>query len=243
MQRCAILACLPPHPVHAIRMTPSAARSTTTLFEAAVVIAICFGLSIVTSLQAVAGGFRAAGEFSDANLLGLVGTELLLGGVALAFLHLRGFAVARLVPTPTLRGGLAGIGLFFAAWLVGWLLVAPFAMLATGQAEQPIERMMAQANISMPVLVATAFVNGAFEEVFLLGFLARALRGFGLAIALGVPTLVRVSYHLYQGPLGALWVFAVGLVFALYYARTVQLWPAVFAHVLWDIVPFALRDG
>ena len=88
-----------------------------------------------------------------------------------------------------------------------------------------------------------ALVNGAFEEVFLLGFLARALRGFGLAIALGVPTLVRVSYHLYQGPLGALWVFAVGLVFALYYARTVQLWPPVFAHVLWDIIPFVLHDN
>jgi len=223
-------------------MTPSATRSTTTPFEAAVVIAICFGLSIVTSLQAVAGEFRANAEFSDASLLWLIGTELLLGGLALAFLHLRGFAIARLLPTPTLRGGIAGIGLFFAAWLVGWLLVAPFA-LAAGQAEpQPIERMVAQANISMPVLIATAFVNGAFEEVFLLGFLARALRGFGLAIALGVPTLVRLSYHLYQGPLGALWVFAVGLVFALYYARTVQLWPVVFAHVLWDIVPFVFRD-
>jgi len=215
-------------------------RSTTTPLEAAVVVTICFGLSIVASLQAVASGFRANGAFTDANLVWLIATEVVLAGAALAFLHMRGFAIASLAPTPTLRGGLAGLALFFGAWLAGWLLVTPFA---GGQREQPIEQMMAEASLSMPVIVVMALVNGAFEEVFLLGFLARALRGFGLAIALGVPTLVRVSYHLYQGPLGALWVFAVGMVFATYYARTVQLWPPVFAHVLWDIVPFVFRDN
>lgn len=214
-------------------------RSTTTPLEAAVVVTICFGLSIVASLQAMASGFRATGAFTDTSLLWLIASELVLAGAALAFLHLRGFAIASLLPTPTLRGGIAGVALFFGAWLIGSLLVAPFA---AGQPEQPIDKMMAEASLSMPILVAMALVNGAFEEIFLLGFLARALRGFGLAIALGVPTLVRVSYHLYQGPLGALWVFAVGLVFAVYYARTVQLWPPVFAHVLWDIVPFVLHD-
>jgi membrane protease YdiL (CAAX protease family) len=203
-------------------------------------VTICFGLSIVASLQAVASGFRATGAFTDASLLWLIASEVVLACAALAFLHVRGFAVASLVPTPTLRGGIAGVALFFAAWLIGSLLVAPFA---AGQPEQPIDRMMNEAALSMPVIVAMALVNGAFEEVFLLGFLARALRGFGLAIALGVPTLVRVSYHLYQGPLGAVWVFGVGMVFAVYYARTVQLWPPVFAHVLWDIVPFVLRDS
>ena len=215
-------------------------RSTTTPIEAAVVVTICFGLSIFASLHAVANGFHVTGAFTDTSLLWLIASELVLALAALAFLHLRGFAIASLVPTPTLRGGIAGLALFFGAWLVGLLLVAPFA---AGQPEQPIDKMMAEATLSMPMIVAMALVNGAFEEVFLLGFLARALRGFGLAIALGVPTLVRLSYHLYQGPLGALWVFAVGLVFALYYARTVQLWPPVFAHILWDIVPFVLRDS
>jgi membrane protease YdiL (CAAX protease family) len=218
---------------------PRATRTTTTPLEAAVVVTICFGLSIYASLQAMLGGFEAAGAFTDHNLIWLVGTELVLATIALVFLDRRGFAVATLVPRPSLRGGLIGLGLFFLAWAVGWLVVTPFE---SGQAEQPIDRMMAQATLTLPVIVTTALVNGLFEEVFLLGFLARALRGFGLAIALGVPTLVRLSYHLYQGPLGALWVMAVGLVFTVYYARSVQLWPPVFAHMLWDIVPFVLRD-
>jgi membrane protease YdiL (CAAX protease family) len=215
-------------------------RSTTTPLEAAVVVTICFGLSIFASLHAVANGFRSTGTFTDASLMWLIVSEIVLACAALGFLRLRGFAISSLLPTPSLRGGIVGLALFFGAWLVGSLLVTPFA---AGQPEQPIDRMMAEATFSMPVIVVMALVNGAFEEVFLLGFLARALRGFGLGVALGVPTLVRVSYHLYQGPLGAMWVFAVGLVFALYFARTVQLWPPVFAHVLWDIVPFVLRDS
>jgi membrane protease YdiL (CAAX protease family) len=35
-----------------------------------------------------------------------------------------------------------------------------------------------------------------------------------------------------------MWVTAVGLVFTLFYARTPLLWPPVFAHILWDVVPF-----
>jgi membrane protease YdiL (CAAX protease family) len=104
--------------------------------------------------------------------------------------------------------------------------------------EQPIARMMDGATVTMPTIVLFAMVNGTYEEVFLLGFLMRGLRHFGLSIALGVMLLVRVLYHLYQGPLGALWVLGVGVVFGLYFARTNRLWPLVFAHILWDIVPF-----
>lgn len=219
---------------------PRATRTTSTPLEAAVVVAICFGLSIYASLQAMLGGFQEVGSFSDRNMIWLIGTELVLATLALVYLDRRGFAVATLLPRPSVRGGLVGIGLFLLAWAVGWLVVTPFEM---GRAEEPIDKMMAEATLTLPVIVLAALVNGLFEEMFLLGFLARALRGFGLAVALGVPTLVRLSYHLYQGPLGALWVVAVGLVFTVYYARSVQLWPPVFAHMLWDIVPFLLRDN
>ena len=69
--------------------------------------------------------------------------------------------------------------------------------------------------------------------------LVRGLRGFGLSVAVGVPLFVRLLYHLYQGPVGALWVMAFGLVMTLFYVRSGDLWPPVFAHILGDIVPFA----
>ena len=209
-------------------------RTITTPAEAFAVTGICFGLSIVYSVQAVASGFPS-GAFSDAGLLWTVATELVLAIAALALLHVRRYAVATLLPAPTLRGCVVGIGLFFAAWVVGWFLVSPFV---AGQAEQPVARMVQDARLTLPVIVVMAMVNGTYEEIFLLGFLLRGLRGFGLSVALGVMLLVRVLYHLYQGTLGTLWVLGFGLVFGLYYIRSSNLWPPVFAHVLWDIVPF-----
>ncbi|MFZ2990482.1 CPBP family intramembrane glutamic endopeptidase, partial [Ideonella sp.] len=93
------------------------------------------------------------------------------------------------------------------------------------------------ADIQLSSTVLFAMVNGAFEEIFLLGVLVRGLRAYGLSVAIGVPLLVRVLYHLYQGPLGAVWILAFGLTFTLVYLRTQQLWPLVLAHILWDIVP------
>ena len=84
---------------------------------------------------------------------------------------------------------------------------------------------------------------GTFEEVFLLGVLVRGLRAYGVSIAIGFPLLIRLLYHLYQGPLGAVWVLAFGLTFTLFYVRIGRLWPAVFAHMLWDIVPVVLADA
>jgi len=169
----------------------------------------------------------------------MVASELVLGAIALGFLQARRYAISSLFPAPTLQGCAVGIGLFFATWVVGWLLTAPFVGRLP---EQPIDRMVHDANLSLPVIVLMAMVNGTYEEIFLLGFLLRGLRGFGLSVALGVMLLVRVLYHLYQGPVGALWVLAFGLVLGLYFIRSGRLWPAIFAHVLGDIVPLVFRD-
>lgn len=207
--------------------------------EAATVTLLCFGLSIAASVQAVIAGFPAPiGSFSDASLVWLVVTEVVLGMAAILFLSLRGYPVASLLPAPTLRGTAAGVGLYGAAWIVGALVAMPFS---GGPGEQPIARMVQAATPTLPVVVVMALVNGSFEEVFLLGVLLRGLRTHGRSFALGVMLLVRLLCHLYQGPWGAAYVLGIGLVFGLAYLRWQVLWPLVFAHVLWDIVPFVLR--
>jgi membrane protease YdiL (CAAX protease family) len=203
--------------------------------EAVVIVVVCFGMAIVMSLRAVAAGFPST-PFTDAGMIWLVGTELMLAIAALLFLRLRGFSIGTLVPEPTARGTLSGTVLFFATWIVGIMLVTPFMRVVP---EQPYVGMIADARLSGPVVVLFAMVNGTFEEVFLLGVLVRGLRGFGLSVAVGIPLLVRLLYHLYQGPVGALWVLGFGMVFTVSYVRSVNLWPPVFAHILWDIVPFA----
>ncbi|CAN5143173.1 CPBP family intramembrane metalloprotease [soil metagenome] len=209
-------------------------RTTTTTGEAVAIMAICFGLSIAASLNAVASGFPVSGtEFTDAAMLWLLVMELLLGGIAALVLHRRGFAVPTLMPTPTLIGCAWGFALFCVGSVAAGSLMAAFA---SGQAPQPIDQMTRTANLSLPVIVMVSIVNGAFEEIFLLGFLMRGLRGYGLSVALGVMLLVRILYHLYQGPIGTMGVLGVGFVFGAYFIRFGKLWPPVFAHVLFDLL-------
>lgn len=210
------------------------ARTTTTPAEAAGIVLLCFGWFIVVSMYAVSLGFRS-GSFSEGGLGGMIALEVVLGATAAYLLASRGFDVRSLYPSPSFRGALAGLLLAFAAGVIGQVAVTP---LDPNHYSEPLERLMSASPIGLPLLVAFAIVNGVYEEVFLLGFLLRGLRGHGLAVAVGVSLLVRVLYHLYQGPLGAVYVLAVGAVFSLSYVATGRLFPAVLAHALWDIAPF-----
>lgn len=168
-------------------------------------------------------------------MLGLIGLEVVFGGLALLVLYMRGYSLASLYPRPSLAGIGLGIGLYVASLLASWIAIEPFS---DSQPLQPIEALMESSAVSATSVIAVALVNGAYEEIFLLGFLLRGLRGYGLSVALGISLLVRVLYHLYQGPLGAVSVLAFGLVLSLYYVKTNALFPVVFAHVLADIIPF-----
>ena len=206
-------------------------RTTITLAEAAMVTCLCFGLAIFLSTRAVLADFPVA-QFSDSSNIWSICIELILATAAILYLRARGFDVVTLYPHPTLRGTFAGLGVFVLACLVGGLVAAPFA-----RSQVPLTAEFSFAGSSLASTVLFAIVNGTFEEIFLLGVLVRGLRGYGLSIAVGVPLLVRVLYHLYQGPLGVVWILAFGLTFTLVYLRTQKLWPLVFAHILWDIVP------
>lgn len=197
-------------------------------------VAICFGWAIFNSLSIVSYGFNS-GRFSDTVAIQMAVFEAFAAILALLFLHFRGYAAGMLYPEPTFRGTLVGVGLYAACVLVGHLVVSPFY---SADLQRPVADLVQGSRISVGALIPMAMVNGAFEEVFLLGFLQRGLLPYGSSVAVGVPLLVRVTYHLYQGPLGALSVATVGVVFGLTYLRRGVLFEPVFAHVLADIVPF-----
>ncbi len=216
-------------------MKAATGRVDTSPLEAVAVVALCFGWAIFASTATVLQGFPSGPTFTNAGAVGLVVFEGVFAALAIVLLRLRRYDVASLVPQVTLLGSALGVGLAAASWMVALLATLPFA---TGQSEQPIAQMMHASTITPAFLLVMAMVNGTFEEVFLLGFLQRGLRGHGMSISLGVALLVRVSYHLYQGPLGAVSVLGFGAVLGLFYARMQRLWPAVLAHIFCDIVPF-----
>ena len=219
------------------RVTPPE-QPRLTAGEACAVVGVCFGWFIYGSLWSVAEGFASSpGTFSDSSFLSLIGTELFLGAVALSILRGRGYDLARLLPRPTWADSFAGVLLFVVAMLLWWVLAGVFT--SSEHAAQPISDMMARQSVSLPMALTVSLLNGVYEETFLLGYLVRGLAERGASIALGVSALVRMLYHLYQGPIGAVSVLAYGLLVSVFYWRTRRLWPVVLAHTLVDVLAFS----
>ncbi|MFJ8233378.1 CPBP family intramembrane glutamic endopeptidase [Streptomyces sp. NPDC094448] len=91
-----------------------------------------------------------------------------------------------------------------------------------------------------PVLILSAVQNSVVEEVIVVGYLLRRLGQLGWTpmAALVASSLLRGSYHLYQGIGGFIGNVVMGVVFVLLYRRWGRIGPLVVAHALLDIVAF-----
>jgi uncharacterized protein len=213
---------------------PEAQLHASSRVEIVIVSAVCFGLFIAGSLSTVAGGWTAQRQLDDQTLISLLFTEAILAALALVILRTRSYPILRLRPTPTWTN--TGLGIVLAAagylaWVVAYLVVAP-----SNASDQPISHMIGAGRRSMELVLVVSVANGLYEEMFLLGYMMDALRRSGASIAIGVTCLVRLFYHLYQGPVGALSITVWGLVGGVFYWRTKRLWAVIVAHELMDFV-------
>ncbi|MET7370497.1 type II CAAX endopeptidase family protein [Streptomyces sp. NPDC005566] len=99
-----------------------------------------------------------------------------------------------------------------------------------------------------PVLILSAVQNSVLEEVIVVGYLLRRLGQLGWTpmAALMASSVLRGSYHLYQGIGGFIGNTVMGVVFVLLYRRWGRVGPLVVAHALLDIgafVGYALLAG
>ncbi|MFF4095364.1 CPBP family intramembrane glutamic endopeptidase [Streptomyces sp. NPDC001834] len=99
-----------------------------------------------------------------------------------------------------------------------------------------------------PVLILSALQNAVLEEVIVVGYLLRRLGrlGWSPTAALMASSVLRGSYHLYQGIGGFIGNVVMGVVFVLLYRRWGRVGPLVAAHALLDIgafVGYALLAG
>ncbi|MDT0442629.1 CPBP family intramembrane glutamic endopeptidase [Streptomyces johnsoniae] len=92
----------------------------------------------------------------------------------------------------------------------------------------------------MPVLILSAIQNSVVEEVIVVGYLLRRLGQLGWSPigALVASSVLRGTYHLYQGIGGFFGNVAMGVIFVWLYRRWGRVMPLVVAHALIDIVAF-----
>lgn len=207
--------------------------------EAIGIILICFGWFMLGSVQAVLAwrpGSDAGTGFSNAGFDAMLVVELVLAAVALTVLAARHYPVQTLWPRASWRGALEGAGLYLCVVALCQL----GALLVPQEAGRPLAEILEKTSVSWSSVIPISLVNGTYEEVFLLGYLMRGLRRHGASTAIGITVLVRMLYHMYQGPAGVVSVALCGIVFGLYYQRRGQLFPVVLAHIIADMAAFLL---
>ncbi|MBT2530696.1 CPBP family intramembrane metalloprotease [Arthrobacter sp. ISL-48] len=93
---------------------------------------------------------------------------------------------------------------------------------------------------TIPVLILSAVRHAVVEEVIVVGYLLDRFGKFGWSMPLAIFTssMLRGSYHLYQGFGPFIGNAVMGVVFAWIYTRTKRVMPLVIAHSLLDIVAF-----
>ena len=93
---------------------------------------------------------------------------------------------------------------------------------------------------TVPVLILSAVRHGIVEEVIVVGYLLDRLPklGWSIPVAIFASSMLRGSYHLYQGFGPFIGNAIMGVIFAWIYTRTRRVMPLVIAHALLDIVAF-----
>jgi membrane protease YdiL (CAAX protease family) len=88
----------------------------------------------------------------------------------------------------------------------------------------------------VPVLLLDAAQNGIAEEIVVTAFLLTRLRQLGWSNprALAAESVLRGSYHLYQGYGGFFGNLVMGVIFGYWFQRTRRVVPLVIAHTLLD---------
>jgi membrane protease YdiL (CAAX protease family) len=89
---------------------------------------------------------------------------------------------------------------------------------------------------TVPALVLSALEAALVEEVIVLGYLVTRLRQLSWSTGATVAgtSLLRATYHLYQGWGGFLGNLAMGVLFSVLFLRWRRAWPFVVAHLLVD---------
>jgi membrane protease YdiL (CAAX protease family) len=93
---------------------------------------------------------------------------------------------------------------------------------------------------TIPVLILAALKAALVEEIIVVGYLFNRLRmlGWGTWAIILTSSLLRASYHLYQGFGGFIGNFAMGILFGWVYQRWGRLLPLIIAHWMLDIASF-----
>jgi membrane protease YdiL (CAAX protease family) len=213
--------------------------------EFLVVVTWAFGLPIFASIMSLAAPTEGRSPvFTNAELFAAIIFEMIQLGFLAWFLRIRGWTLEKFGLAFSWSSTIVGLALL----AVTYALVVGVGYVAQVVFHYDLQAAVARAprfdqDLSMQLLSLVSVVNAIAEELFVAGYIITALYPRrGMWVAINVSIIVRLLYHLYQGPIGVLTAVPMGLLYGYLYSRTRQLWPLIVAHVLLVLVSLS-RPG
>ena len=209
-------------------------------FDILIVSIILFGSAIydsaITFLTTEPEILALGTEFSTADNIYAIFTEIFELTFAFIYLRLRRFDFSRWKYKVTLKGTVIAILLFLVISVImdiTDIVVYGWADVTARAGEGGISEVLSEIDIT---LIVFSLLNGFYEEIFFIG-IATAVKKKHQIPALIYSIIIRTSFHTYQGLVSALEIgICVGLVFYFYYKKKDDnLYTVMTSHALADI--------
>lgn len=195
---------------------------------------ICFGPFAARSIIGLAER-KTALTFDDRGALTLIAIELVCGTLAALLLRARGWKLSGFGLRPTMPRTVGGMLLLIGTYV---LIGGVYDLVRAATDTNPGAATTSQTSLTWPVLIALTLVNPLYDELFIVAYNLVAARENGAAFAITLSATVRFVCHLEQGPIAAVTILPLGLLFASVYWRWRTVWPLVVAHGVMDFMGY-----
>lgn len=212
-------------------------RSLPPWAETVFVVAVAFGIFIATSLDVALEPPQTPIESSAEDFLVLMAIELMQGLILLWFLRAREWTPEKLGVAPIeLRDFLHPILLLVTVILVSW---GAYYLATAIRPDLAINNVgLDEEGVPAAIAISFSLVNAAYEEIFVCAYIVAAWRGTDTWTAIAISSVIRLAYHLYQGPLAIAMIFPMGVLMAWYFASQRRVLPLILTHAVLDIIAF-----
>jgi uncharacterized protein len=201
--------------------------------EIVIVVAVAFGYAILGSVMLLFSESNSP-PISSAALFSLLIYEGCVLVILWGFLTMRGWTFEAVGLRLSFQGVLTGVGLAVGIWVAMAILWLPVAILVPSVHQSAVSANIVSKGLPLPLVAAVSLLNPVYEEIFVCGYLITVIEKMkGVATAVNASVAIRLLYHLYQGA-PAIAIVPIGLIFAIYFIRSRQLWPIVVAHGIND---------
>lgn len=201
-------------------------RSLSPRVELILINLICFGPFAVMS---IAGVWKRETllVYDDQRLFTIAAIELAAGSLAVLILRARGWKLGDFGLKISMPLTIAGMVLFIGANIAIATFYEGFRAVTQTDPSAAVEPVSRASWLAIIVILA---IDPLYEETFEVAYNLRAAESSGPWFAITMSATIRFICHLYQGPIAALTILPLGLIFAAVYWKWRRVWPLAVAH-------------